>query len=126
MLQRTVVMVAAWLEILVGVSFITAFGVPCQLLFAATPEGIGAPLARFAGVALAGLGIACVPSKPAGPRHSAVLGLLIFNAGATIFLVWVAVATTFRGILLWPVAVLHAVIAAALLPQFLTRDSLAS
>jgi hypothetical protein len=35
---------------------------------------------------------------------------LVFNIGATIFFAWVGVATTFRGVLLWPVVVLHAVI----------------
>ena len=121
MLQRTVVIVAAWLEIVVGASFVTALEVPCRLLFAATPEGVAIPLARFAGVALVALGIACLPSKAAGPGRSAMLGLLVFNVGATIFFAWVAVATTFRGLLLWPVVILHAVIAAALLLQFLTR-----
>jgi hypothetical protein len=33
---------------------------------------------------------------------------------------WVGVATKLVGVLLWPVVVLHAVIASALLPQLLT------
>ena len=124
MLQKTVVMLAAWLEIVAGASLVTALDVLCRALFATTPEGVGIPLARFAGVTLVALGIACRPSKGAEPRRSAVLGLLVYNLGATVLLAWVTFATAFRGIMLWPVLVLHALIAAALLPQFLTRTGL--
>jgi len=101
-LQKNIVMVAAWLEIVVGASFVAALDVPCRLLFAVMPEGVAIPLARLAGVALVALGISCLPSKAAVPRRSAALGLLIFNFGATILLAWVAVATPFRGFLVWP------------------------
>jgi hypothetical protein len=124
MLHKTVVMVSAWLEIVAGASFLTALDVPCRMLFAATPQGVGIPLTRFAGVALVALGIACLPSKAVLPRRSAVLGLLVYNVGATVLLAWIAIATTFRGIILWPVVVLHAFIATALLPQFFTRTVL--
>jgi hypothetical protein len=116
-----VVLAAAWLEIVVGIGFVVIPDLPCRLLFAASPEGLAIPLARFAGVALFGLGIACLPSKLAGSHWGAVLGLFVFNLGATIFFAWVAVATLFRGPLLWLVVFLHGFIAAALLPKFLTK-----
>jgi hypothetical protein len=119
-------MAAAWLEILVGAILLALPDNPCLLLFAAKAEGIGMPLARFAGVALVALGIACLPSTAAGPRHSAVLGLFAFNVGTAALLVWTGVATTLHGFLLWPGATLHAVIAAALLPQLLAKGSSAS
>jgi len=50
-----------------------------------------------------------------------VQGLFVFNAGIAILLVWVGVATTHRGVLLWAGMLLHAVIAAAFLPQLLAR-----
>ena len=56
MLQKSVVVTAAWLEIVVGAVFLTACDVPSQLLFAAKPEGVGIVLARFAGVGLFALG----------------------------------------------------------------------
>ena len=122
MIKRFVIMAAACLEIVVGAIFLAAPDLPCRLLFAVAPEGVAIPLARFAGVALLGLGIACLPSKLAGSSRGAVLGLLAFNVGATVFFAWVAVATGFRGLLLWPVVILHAVIAIALVPQFLAPD----
>ncbi len=112
--QRTSVMVAAWVEILVGASFILALNAQSQLIFGTTTEGAGAGFARLAGIGLIGLGIACLPSKLAEARRGPVRGLLIFNIGVTIFFAWVAVATTFRGVLLWPVVIMHAVISVAL------------
>jgi hypothetical protein len=119
--QRFVFMAAAWLEIVVGAVVLTLVAIPCLLLFVPKPEGIGMPIARFAGFALVALGIACLPSTATGPRHSAVLGLFSFNAGVATLFAWVAVDATLHGSLLWPVAVLHAVFAAALLAQLLTK-----
>jgi hypothetical protein len=111
--HRTAVMLAAWVEIIVGASFLLALNAQSQLIFGATPEGIGDTWARFAGIALIGLGIACLPSNLAGTRQG-VRGLLVFNIGATIFFAWVALATMFQGVILWPVVILHAVISIAL------------
>src|SRR5437879_4376780 len=98
MLQRSIVMVAAWLEIIVGASLVAIPDLPCLLLFATKPEGLGLSLARFAGVGLLALGIACLPSTTTGSRQS-VAGLFVFNVGVTILLAWIGV-TTVHGSLL--------------------------
>jgi len=126
MLQKSVVKGSAWLEIAVGVTVIVAPNFLCVLLFATRPEGAGMPIARLAGIALLALGISCLPSVQTGPRRNSVLGLVVYNVGAAILFAWVGVATALHGFLLWPAAILHAGIAAALLPQFLTRRSLAA
>ncbi len=66
MAHRHVVMASAWLEIIVGIAFITAPDVLCVLLFDEKPEGIAMPLARWLGVGLLGLGIASLPSEDWG------------------------------------------------------------
>ncbi len=116
MLQRSVVIAAAWLEIIVGATFVAVPDLLCVLLFGTKPEGIGVPLARFAGFGLLALGIAGLPSTATGSRRG-VVGLFVFNVGVTILFVWVGVFTTTHGVLLWPVAILHAAIATALVPQ---------
>ena len=118
MLQRSVVKVAAWLEIIVGTSIVTVPDLLCMLLFGTKPEGVGVTLARFAGVGLIALGIACLPSTGTKSRQG-VVGLFVFNAGVTVLLAWVAV-TTVHGIMLWPVVILHAAIAIALAQQLFT------
>jgi hypothetical protein len=120
MLRKSIITMAAWLEIVVGGVCLTAPAVPCLLLFAAKPDGVAIILARFAGIGLFTLGISCLPSKATGTRQRAILGLFVFNLGVAVLFVWVGVATTLRGVLLWPAVALHAVIAAALLPHLLT------
>jgi len=117
--QRFVVTAAAWLEIVVGAFFLTVPDVPCLLLFAAKPQAIGVPLARFVGIALVALGIACLPSTNAG-SHRSVVGLLVYNVGVTILFAWVGI-TIPHGYLLWPVVILHTTIAAALVLNLLTK-----
>ena len=112
--HRTVVMIAVWVEILVGISFLLVPNVQSQFIYGTTPVGIGDPWARFAGIALISLGIACHPSRFAGTHRSAVRALFIFNTAVTIFFAWVGVATTFQGVLLCPVVMLHAILAIAL------------
>jgi len=109
------VKLAAWLEIIVGATLVVALNLASQLLFATAPQGAGGPLGRIAGIALFALGISRLRSADAGPRSGAAQALFIFNAGAAIFLAWVAVETPYRGILLWPAVILHFVIAGALL-----------
>src|SRR5215472_10112892 len=117
MVQRYIVKAAAYLEIIVGAVFITAPNIPCTLLFGANADNKATPLARWVGVSLFALGIACLPSKAGESHRSAVLGLFVFNAGVTILFAWVGAVSTVHGFLLWPAVILHAVIAAALLPQ---------
>jgi hypothetical protein len=119
MAHRYVVMASAWLEIVVGVAFITAPDVLCVLLFADKPEGIAVSLARWLGVGLLGLGIASLPSKDWESRRNPVGGLFVFNAGVAILVACVGVFTAAHGYLLWPVAILHAAIVVALLPPLL-------
>ena len=70
MMKRYIVMASAWLEIVVGLIFITVPDLPCALVFGAKPEGIGIPLARWVGVGLLALGIACLPPRAAQSRRS--------------------------------------------------------
>ncbi len=118
---RVVVMVAAWLEIVVGVLFITALDTMCRLLFAAGPEGAAMPLGRLVGVALFSLGVASLPSSSSELSRSVVMGLFAYNLGAATLFAWTAVATTLRGLMLWPGVLLHLIVAGALLPQLLAR-----
>ena len=120
---RHVIKAAAWLEIIVGAIFIFWPGIPCMLVFGASPESIGWPLARWVGIGLFALGVACLPSKIADPQHRTVLGLLSFNVGIVVLLAWVGIRATTHGFLLWPAVVLHFLLSVALLSRLLTRSS---
>lgn len=112
--QRTVLLIAAWFEILVGASFVLALNLQSQMLFGATVEGAGAGFGRLAGIALIGLGVACLPAKLEEARQRAVRVLFVYNIGAAILIAWIGATTTFSGVVLWPIVLVHAVIALAL------------
>jgi hypothetical protein len=114
MAQKYLVKAAAWLEIIVGIALIVFPNLASTLLFAAALEGPGVPVARFAGIGLISLGCACLSATAAGSPRGAEWGLLIFNVAAAILFVWVGLATTLHGLLLWPAAILHAGLAAGL------------
>ena len=90
--------------------------ITCVLLFAAKPEGTSVPLARLAGVWAVALGIIWLLATTPGSRRNAATGLFTFNLGVAILFVSLGVGTTPHGFLLWPIEILHAVNAAALLP----------
>lgn len=115
MVHRYLVKAAAWLEVIVGLALIAAPDLPSRLLLGAGLDGAGVPVARFAGIALLALGCTCLFTAAAAPR-GALWGLYIFNAAASILLAWVGLATPWHGVLLWPAVILHAAIAAGLVP----------
>lgn len=115
-MRSRIVIAAAWLEIVVGTIFVVLPDIPCILLFDAKPEAMGRPLARWVGISLLALGIACLPLKRMEPRRSAELGLFVFDAGLALVLACYGSIASVHGFLLWPIVILHAVIAAMLLP----------
>ena len=121
MMLPYVVKSAAWLEMIVGAVFVLWPQIPCMWLFGANPENIGWALARWIGVSLLGLGVACLPSK--GSQPATVLGLLLFNIGLFVLLAWVGLKAPTHGFLLWPGVILHFLISLALVAQVLTRSS---
>jgi hypothetical protein len=78
-----------------------------QLLLGEALGGIAVPVARVAGIALIGLGVACWPGPPR-------LGMLIYSAAATLYLAYLGFAAGLTGPLLWPAVVLHGVLTALL------------
>jgi hypothetical protein len=125
MLKKYLFRAAAWLELLTGLALIVDPGVASRLLFAAPLDGIAGLLGRYSGIALLALGTACLSLATARARRAA-LGLFIYNVGAAILFLWIWIGTTNHGILLWPVLILHAGIAAGLLAQTLNKDTVST
>ncbi len=78
-----------------------------QLLFGAEIAGAGMPVSRVAGMALIGLGVACWPN---GSARQPLYGMLTYGTLAMLYLVSVGVRGEGVGLLLWPAAVVHAII----------------
>ena len=86
-----------------------------QLLLGEQLTGVAIPVARVAGIALIGLGIACWPGPP-------LVGMLTYGALVTVFLAYLGFAGGLTGVLLWPAVVLHLILT-ALLTRNATRNT---
>ena len=105
--MKKLLIVIAFGEAVAGLALLIAPSLVVPLLFGQEPAGVAVALARVTGIALLALGVACWPGPPAS-------GLLTYNAVAAIYLSGLGVAGGLTGVLLWPAAVLHAVLAALL------------
>ena len=76
-------------------------------LFGEELTGVGILSGRVTGIALIALSVGCWPGPP-------FAGMLIYSAAVALYLAYVGFVDGFSGILLWPAAVLHLLLAALL------------
>ncbi len=74
-----------------------------RLLLGEELTGIAVVVARVAGIALIGLGIACWPGTPR-------VGMLTYSATVTAYLAYLGFTGGSSGLLLWPAVVLHLIL----------------
>jgi|SRR5262245_11894709 len=101
-------------EALTGFALLIAPSLVGQLLFGQDLTGIAVIVARVAGIALIGLGVTLWPGIP-------VLGMLIYSGMVAVYLAFIGLNGGLTGYLLWPVVVLHAVLAALLVRLWLAK-----
>jgi hypothetical protein len=114
--MKTVLIIAAIGEIATGVGLLCTPSWVGHLLLGAELTGVALILARVTGVALISLGVACWPGTP-------LLAILVYSVAITAFLIYVGLASSFRGALLWPVVALHAILSALLARAWLATRS---
>jgi len=105
--MKRVLALAAFGETVTGVALLIVPSLVGRLLLGEELTGIALPVARVAGIALIGLGVACWPGPPR-------LGMLIYSAAVTLYLAYVGFAGGMNGILLWPAVALHLILTALL------------
>ncbi len=86
-------------------------------------EHRGVAVARVLGIGLLSLGVAGWESPGQTIRLVPRVGLCTYNVGAAIVFVIVGASGGMNGILLWPAAILHAVIGAMMLWVILAADN---
>jgi hypothetical protein len=82
-----------------GLALLIVPGLVGRLLLGEELTGI----ARVAGIALVGLGIACWPGTPRA-------GMLTYSAAVTAYLAYLGFTGGSTGILLWPAVILHVIL----------------
>jgi hypothetical protein len=112
--MRSVLALAAFGEAATGAALLLVPSLVGQVLLGAELTGMAVTVARVAGIALIGLGVACWPGPP-------LVGMLCYSAAVTLYLGYLGFAGGVTGILLWPAVVLHAILT-ALLTQALMSE----
>ena len=115
--MNRVLIFAAVGEAATGLALLLVPSLVGQLLLGAELTGIAVTVARVAGIALIGLGLACWPGK-------ALIGMLTYSAAVTLYLAYIGFAGGSSGMLLWPAVVVHAILT-ALLTRAITRGKAA-
>jgi len=105
--MKRVLILAAACEAATGVALLIVPSLVGRLLFGEELTGVAIAVARVTGIALIALGVACWPGPP-------LVGMLSYNAAVTLYLAYVGVAGGLTGVLLWPVVILHLILAALL------------
>ncbi len=106
--MKKVLVFAAVAEAATGVALLIVPGLVGRLLLGEELAGVALQVARVAGIALVGLGIACWPGPPRA-------GMLIYGAAVALYLAYLGVTGGSNGVLLWPAVVLHAILTALLI-----------
>jgi hypothetical protein len=112
--MKKVLLFAAVAEVATGLALFFVPSVVGLLLLGQELTGITVPVARVAGFALIGLGIACWPGPP-------LAGMLIYSAAVALYLGYLGFAGTLTGVLLWPAVVLHAILTTLFIWAFSIR-----
>jgi hypothetical protein len=116
--------VAAAIEVAAGLILIVSPPLVARLMLNADLNAAGEAIGRVAGFGLLGLGLAGWPaSAQADGKSAAVRGLLAYNVLGAIFFIYLGIQGTLVGMLLWPAAILHAVLAILLARVFLRVTS---
>ena len=111
--MKRVLTFAAVGEVSTGLALLIVPSLVGQLLLGEELTGIAIAVARVAGIALIGLGVACWPSTP-------LIGMLTYSAAVTLYLAYLGTVEHLGGVLLWPGVALHSVL--ALLLVWMWRD----
>jgi hypothetical protein len=102
-----------------GLALVLAPSAVATLLLGADLSAAAIIVARGFGVALIALSIACwTGDGPPEASLQALRGMVVYNLGLAVLLAYVGSVAGVRGLLLWPAAALHAVVALLLMrPQ---------
>ena len=106
-------------EAATGLALVVAPAFVASLLLGAELSDTGMVVGRCFGIALLGLGVACLPERQGGGGGNdgsrPASGMLLYNLLIALYLGYLGTVGHYSGILLWPAVVLHAVVAGLLL-----------
>ncbi len=105
---------ASGLEVLTGLGLVVAPSLLAHLLFGSDLNGAGEATGRIAGLVMVCLAAGCWPGDAEIGLSQALIPLAALSWLAAAFLVFSGAAGATVGLLLWPAAVLHLILAGLL------------
>jgi hypothetical protein len=112
---RKILVFTTVVELGTGLALLAVPAIVVRLLLGAELPGVGIVAARCFGIALLALALACWPNRRMAENDRAGFrGMLVYNALIALYLVELGTAARMEGMLLWPAAILHALVALAL------------
>ena len=106
--MKKVMVFAAVAEAATGLALVIVPSLVGRLLLGEELTGVAIPVARVAGIALIGLGIACWPGPPLN-------GMVTYSAVVALYLSYLGFAAGLTGVFLWPAVALHVSLTALLI-----------
>jgi hypothetical protein len=114
--RELLLLVTACIEAATGLGLLFVPAVPFALLLGAEdPAAETAIVGRLAGAALLAIGIASWIARtdaPSAAQLGLLIGILVYDAAASMLLAFAGAVLQLSGVLLWPAVALHAVLAA--------------
>jgi hypothetical protein len=114
--MKKVLIFTAVAEAAMGLALLIVPSLVGHLLLGEELTGIAISVARVAGIALTGLGIACWPGPP-------LVAMLTYSTAVTLYLAYLGFAGGLTGVLLWPAIAFHAALSIALGRAWLVAES---
>ena len=112
---------AAGLEVVTGAGLIVAPSLLARLLFGSEMNTSGDLVGRISGLVMLCLAIGCWPRAFEGEHRRALAPLIALSLLATVYLIYVGVGGVNVGVLLWPAAATHLILAILLARAWMSR-----
>ena len=112
---------AAGLEIVTGVGLVVAPSLLARLLFGSEMNATGDLVGRIAGLVMVCLALGCWPRTFKGEDRQTLGPLFALSLLATVFLIYVGIGGVNVGVLLWPAAAAHLILAILLARSWMSR-----
>ena len=124
MSSRLLFKASAITEILIGIALLATPSLVIELLLGDGLGSVGVAAARILGVGLLSVGVAAWETPLREVSFAPRAGLCIYNLGAAALLSVFGAIGGLKGTLLWPTAIIHGLIGAAMLRVLLTSPSI--
>jgi hypothetical protein len=112
---------AAGLEVVTGAGLVVAPSLLATLLFGSEMNASGELIGRIAGLVMLCLALGCWPRAFEGEDRQALAPLLALSLLATVYLIYVGMGGLNVGVLLWPAAGAHLILAILLARAWMSR-----